>query len=41
MLRRFQHLFRRRRWEDELDEELRSSFEMMVDRNIAGGMPEA
>ena len=31
-------LFRRRRWEDDLDEELRSSFEMIVERHVARGM---
>ena len=47
MLRRLRHLFdylfRRRRLEDELDEEVDSSFDMMVDRFVAGGMslPEA
>src|SRR5437870_402411 len=43
MLRRLVHLleylFRRRRLEDDLDEELRSSFEMMVDQFVARGMP--
>ena len=34
-------LFRRRRLEDDLDEELRSSFEMIVDRLVARGMPPA
>src|SRR3954454_3660745 len=42
MFRRLKHvcdyLFRRRRVEDELDEELRSSFEMIVDRNVTRGM---
>src|ERR1043165_8874721 len=42
MFRRIGHaldfLFRRRRVEDELDEELRSSFEMMVDRFLASGL---
>ena len=45
MFRRFTHLFdylfRRRRLEDDLDEELRSSFEMIVDRFAARGMPPA
>src|SRR4051812_45428414 len=45
MFRRLRHLldytFRRRRVEDELDEELRSSLEMMVERNVARGMSEA
>src|SRR6266496_2710948 len=45
MLRRpaclFEYLFRRRRLEDDLDEELRSSFEMIVDQFVARGMPEA
>jgi predicted permease len=35
----FQYLFRRRKLEDDLDEELRSSFETMVDQRIARGMP--
>src|SRR5215472_2436054 len=35
------YLFRRRRVEDELDEELRSSLEMLADRNISRGMPPA
>ncbi len=35
----FEWLFRRRRLENELDEELRSSFEMIVDRYVARGMP--
>ena len=35
-----QYLFRRRDLEDQLDEELRSSFEMMVDRNVERGMPQ-
>jgi len=43
MFRRLRHLFeyffRRRRLEDDLDEELRSSFEMIVDRFVAQGMP--
>ena len=34
-----EYLFRRRRLEDDLDEELRSSFEMMVDQFVARGMP--
>src|SRR5438105_584724 len=34
----FDHLFRRRRLEDQLDEELHSAFEMMVDKLIARGM---
>ena len=34
-------LFRRRRLEDDLDEELRSSFEMVVDRLMAQGLPQA
>ena len=39
----FDYLFRRRRFEAELDEEVDSSFAMMVDRFVAGGMslPEA
>jgi predicted permease len=37
----FEYLFRRRRVEDELDEELRSSFEMVVDRYRASGMSSA
>jgi len=45
MFRRFTHLFeylfRRRRLEDDLDEELRSSFEMIVDRFAADGMSPA
>jgi predicted permease len=45
MLRRIPHffafLFRRRQLEDDLDEELRSSFEMIVDRLIAQGLPPA
>src|SRR5262245_32231040 len=32
-----EYLFRRRRLEDDLDEELRSSFEMIVDRLVARG----
>src|SRR6266545_3826104 len=32
-------MFRRRRLEDDLDEELRSSFEMTVDQLVARGMP--
>jgi putative ABC transport system permease protein len=43
MFRRLAHLleyfFRRRRLEGDLDEELHSSFEMMVDQFVAGGMP--
>jgi putative ABC transport system permease protein len=39
--RSFDFLLRRRRFEDELDEELRSNFEILVDRYVAGGMPEA
>ena len=43
MFRRLRHLFtslfRRRQLEDELDEELRSSFEMVVDRFVAQGLP--
>jgi hypothetical protein len=35
----FQYLFRRRRLEDDLDEELRSSFDLVVDRFTARGMP--
>jgi hypothetical protein len=35
----FEYLFRRRRLEEDLDEELRSSFEMVVDRFVASGMP--
>lgn len=34
-------LFRRRQLEDDLDEELRSSFEMVVDRLVAQGLPPA
>ena len=39
----FDYLFRRRRFEAELAEEVDSSFAMMVDRFVAGGMslPEA
>src|SRR5271154_943071 len=37
----FEGLVRRRRLEDDLDEELRSSFEMIVDRLVASGMPAA
>lgn len=37
----FEYLFRRRRLEDDLDEELRSSFDMTVDRLIARGVPAA
>ena len=33
--RLFEYLFRRRRLEDDLDEELRSSFDMIVDRLAA------
>src|SRR5262245_8127150 len=33
-----EYIFRRRRVEDELDEELRSSFDMMVDQHVARGM---
>ena len=33
-----EYLFRRRRVEDQLDEELRSSFEMIVERNMERGM---
>ena len=33
----FESMFRRRRLEDELDEELKSCFEMVVDRFIARG----
>src|SRR5215510_8482329 len=43
MLRRVAHglanLLQRRRVEDELAEEVRSSFEMLVARNVARGMP--
>ncbi len=35
----FAYLFRRRRFENELDEELRSSFETMVEQFMARGMP--
>ena len=35
----FEYLFRRCRLEDDLDEELRSSFDMIVDRYAAHGMP--
>ncbi|MBZ5624545.1 MAG: permease prefix domain 1-containing protein, partial [Acidobacteriia bacterium] len=35
----FDYLFRRSRLEDELDEEVRSSFEMLADRFAARGMP--
>ena len=35
----FESLFRRRRLEDDLDEELRSSFEMIVDQFVARGLP--
>ena len=45
MLRRlgylFEYLFRKRRLEEDLDEELRSSFEMIVDQFIARGMAPA
>src|SRR5579863_7358827 len=34
-------LFRRRQLEHDLDEELRSSFEMIVDRFVAQGLPPA
>jgi putative ABC transport system permease protein len=34
----FEYLFRRRRLENDLDEEVRSSFEMMVDQFVARGM---
>jgi predicted permease len=37
----FEYLFHRRRVEDELDAELRASFEMVVDRCIAAGMSPA
>ena len=37
----FEYLFRRRRLEDDLDEELRTSFEMIVDRFVASGMSPA
>jgi len=39
----FESLFRRRRLEDDLDQELRASFEMIVDQFVARGMslPEA
>jgi predicted permease len=37
----FEYLFRRRRLEDDLDEELRSSFDMIVDRFAARGMSPA
>ncbi len=37
----FEWIFRRRRMESELDEELRSSFEMIVDRYVARGMSPA
>jgi putative ABC transport system permease protein len=37
----FEYLFRRCRLEDDLDEELRSSFDMIVDRYAAHGMPAA
>ncbi|MBZ5596094.1 MAG: ABC transporter permease [Acidobacteriia bacterium] len=35
----FEYFFRRRSLEDDLDEELRSSFEMVVDRFVARGIP--
>src|SRR6185369_1279031 len=38
MWRRLNPLFARKRWEDQLDEELRSSYEMMVDQYVARGM---
>ena len=45
MLRRltqlYEYLFRRRRLEDDLDEELRSSFEMIVDQYVARGVTPA
>jgi putative ABC transport system permease protein len=37
----FEYLFRRRRLEDDLDEELRSSFDMIAGRFAARGMPPA
>ena len=37
----FAYLFRRRSLEDDLDEELRSSFDMIADRFAAQGMPSA
>jgi putative ABC transport system permease protein len=37
----FQNLFRRRRVEDDLDEELRSSLDMIVDQYIARGLSES
>src|SRR5215831_11654965 len=37
----FKNLFRRRRVEEELDEELRSSFEMMIDQFVSAGMSPA
>src|ERR1700691_1747074 len=37
----FEYLFRRRRLEDDLDEELRSSFDMIVDRFVERGMSPA
>jgi hypothetical protein len=42
MFRRLAHLFEylfRRRLEDDLDEKLRSSFDMVVDRMVARGTP--
>ncbi len=39
LARLFEYWFRRRRWEHDLDEEVRSSFEMTVDRLVARGMP--
>jgi len=39
--RAFDFLVRRRRFEDELDEELRSNFEILVDRYVADGMTES
>ena len=41
LTRLFEYLFQNRRVEDELDEELRSSFEMIVDRFIALGVSPA
>jgi len=35
----FEYIFRRRSLEDDLDEELRTSFEMVVDRFVAQGLP--
>ena len=37
----FECLFQRRRVEDDLDEELQSSFEMVVDRYVASGLSPA